>query len=168
MTQDHDALEQWLDAAIAGYSDVQPPPGFHVRTVARLCSIPRKRDLWPRLVIASAMAAVALVIVVVLQVRSEPGAPPPVFHAAVHVPALQRVAIPAEAVGLRKSSVRATLTHGKPIQPTPLTSEERALLEFSRTTRAREFAALQAPDSRLAPLQFKLLEIPQIVKEEGQ
>jgi len=114
-------FDQRLDAALAEYASVEPPPGMEQRILARLrASEAKPRFVWWRW--AAAIPALACVVAVSVYRDAPPVEPPRVTLVTPSAPVLsppaaKRVSRPAP---LPKREVFPT--------PSPLSAEERALL----------------------------------------
>jgi hypothetical protein len=123
-SDERDEFDSLLDAALANYANVEPPPGMDERIVARLRASDRRAGFgWWRW--AAVAIPVLACLVAVFAYRDRPPLEPP------------RVAwtVPPAPVLARPVAKRVRLARPAPLPrrevfptPTPLTSEERALL----------------------------------------
>ena len=162
-----DSMDQWLDHALAEYSDVSAPFGFESRTVARLRE-ERPLRRWGWITAVAFAAALALAVFTRPGLRVEEMKVPPIA-VKIRVPAIEKTRM----VGERRAMVarvKVDPMRGVPIVATPLTAQEQALLRVVRNARAKQYAALvsqpQDLSKEVAPLEFKRMEIPLLGREE--
>ncbi len=137
--------EQWLDAALSHYSDVQPRPGLEQRILASLEARQRQTLRWFRWVWIPAAAVLIISAALVWNVRrSQPvvvvsKAPPQKTEAAGLNPRIIRTipsAVPMRRVTPRR--MQAAVTRPEPPKqevfpsPEPLSEQERLALSFVR------------------------------------
>lgn len=149
-------LDQLLDSLLADYSDVEPRPGMETRLLANLRaeSLPAVKSRWrvrKWFFAAAGVVAVAVLLFAIYlsQISNLPqpakidiAGPPslPVFHGPEHTPKKNRVSGPDAArsmVDVRREVFPA---------PSPLSDQERLLMQYLATTPKEEVAAQSHSD----------------------
>ncbi len=163
-SEPRDELDRILDGALSAYSTAEPLDGLEQRVLNRIGGVkaPRRRfGFWG---FALAASAVLLIGIAVLETRSHPapnvaGSAAPAKHATE-----TRVAAPVRPAVRRTRHV--TRKRGRPEQmvfptPTPLTTEERALVAFVEQHPKEALVAFtDAPKRDIEPISIEPIQIP--------
>ena len=161
-----DSIDQWLDVAIAERAEVSTPPGFELRTIARLREEQPGRS-WGWAVAVTA-AALAIGIFAFHDWRAAEMKVVPISER-ISVPAIDKIHMATRRQQVVEAREHVDRTRGVPIIAAPVTSQEQALLRVVRNGRAKQYAGLvsQAEDlsKELQPLEFKQMEIPMLGRE---
>lgn len=172
MAETRDQFDRWLDSAMAGYSDVPLPLGFEARTIAKL----RERRLQRGWMWTFSLAAATALCMVFAMIATRPvPSGPPAFRARITVPVVKRVTEVSAVKPLphpKRTIAGPDSTRGVPIIAAPVTKQEEAVLHVLRNSHAQQLASLTAQEEELSRegtvLQIRELDIPPVVKQEGQ
>ena len=171
MIETRNQFDDWLNTALAEYSNVEPPLGFESRTSAVL----RTRQRRPMGLFTAAVATAVLLAIAVTAALSRPlPSAPPVLSAKISVPAIERVV--SQPLKPKTNRPQRTIAEpsvrGVPIVASPITPQEEAVLRLFRNSRAKQLAGLVVKPRDLSKetdlLQFEEMEIPVLGKEERQ
>jgi hypothetical protein len=137
-SESHDELDQILDSALAGYSARQPWPGIDERVIARLRG-QKRQDAWLRWVVpVPVLAAIVMIIAYLVEPEARHvNVAPPVVQRPVpverHDEQPQPAAIIAKVPPLHRAPAIRPNVLKAPVfpAPSPLTAEERALIQLA-------------------------------------
>ncbi len=166
-----DELDRVIDGALAGYSAVEPLAGLEERVLNRVRVAARRKQLtW-----AFAFVAVTAVVVAVIAVRiprqpASKGNDITRVITPAPVPAVEKArAVPKRLVRSRAPRPGLLPKLEQFPSPTPMTAEERALVEFvgQRPAEAQQvFAALRKQGDD--PIEIEPIQIPPLHKDGAQ
>jgi hypothetical protein len=168
--QNNDELDRTIDSALAGYSDAEPLAGLEDRVLhrVRLAEAGRRRVLGWAVVIAVAASVVMAAIVVWAPRHSESkiyivGLP----AVARPVPAAEKPRVaPKQRVKSHRLRPRPLLKQNQFPAPTPITTEERAVLAFAELSpKDAEDAFRKRSDE---PIEIQPIQIPPLRSDGAQ
>src|SRR5258708_5237742 len=145
-------LDKMLDSLLADYSSAEPRPGFEARILAWVQQRQR-RKLTLGWIFAGGLTTASAVVAITLSHRMALPEPPAIITSATSVPAVVRPAREAVrgAAGVRRAPEAPTPVVAEVKQevfpsPTPLTEQEKMLLQYLRATPREEVVAQSHPD----------------------
>ena len=147
-------LDEMLDSLLADYSSAEPRPGFETRILATVRSQRRRRKLTFGWIFAGGLAIASAVIAITLNHQMTLPEPPAIVTATTSVPAIVRPAtevVRSATRNTRPASQALTQEVAEVKQevfpsPTPLTEQEKLLLQYLRATPREEVVAQSHPD----------------------
>jgi hypothetical protein len=150
----HQHLDEMLDSLLANYSSAEPRPGFETKILATVRSQRQKRKLTLGWIFAGGLATGSAVIAIALSQRMTLPEPPAIITAKTSVPTIVRRAT--EAVRSTRRTKPSAPQVPAPVvaevkqevfpSPTPLTEQEKLLLQYLRKTPREEVVAQSHPD----------------------
>jgi len=146
-------LDAMLDSLLADYSSAEPRPGFETRILATVRSQRQKRKLMLGWIFAGGLATASAVIAITLSQRTLPELPA-IITTATPVPAIVRpeVEVVHSTTRIKPRAAQAPTPEVAEVKqevfpsPTPLTDQEKLLLQYLRATPRAEVVAQSHPD----------------------
>ncbi len=146
-------LDAMLDSLLADYSSAEPRPGFETRILATVRSQRQKRKLTLGWIFAGGLATASAVIAITLSQRTLPELPA-IITTATPVPAIVRpeVEVVHSTTRIKPRAAQAPTPEVAEVKqevfpsPTPLTEQEKLLLQYLRATPRAEVVAQSHPD----------------------
>jgi len=147
-------LDAMLDSLLADYSSAEPRPGFETRILATVRSQRQKRKLMLGWIFAGGLATASAVIAITLSQRMTLPELPATITTATPVPAIVRpeVEVVLSTTRIKPRAAQAPTPEVAEVKqevfpsPTPLTDQEKLLLQYLRATPRAEVVAQSHPD----------------------